>query len=162
MKPENILVDDRRHIKLTDFGTACCLDDESQQHMLKEQVKSERRNSFVGTAQYVSPEILQSKEVHKGSDLWSLGCVIYQLLTDKHCFTGSHEYDIFQKVLSLSYSFPDLFPTNAKDLITRLIKIEPIDRLGTNEQGGYEALKSHEFFHGIKWNGLHEQDAPLS
>jgi hypothetical protein len=43
----------------------------------------------------------------------------------------------------------------------KLIKIEPNDRLGTQEQGGYEVLKKHEFFNEIKWIELHEQEAPL-
>lgn len=51
-------------------------------------VKSKRANSFVGTAQFVAPEILKSKSVHKGSDLWSLGCIVHQLITGKHLFHG--------------------------------------------------------------------------
>ena len=55
--------------------------------------KNKRSNSFVGTAQYVAPEILQSKAVHRGSDLWALGCVVFQLITGKHLFTGKYVLD---------------------------------------------------------------------
>ncbi len=111
VKPENILVDEWRHVKVSDFGTARILDDDwsnekqladqltqikmhdqdngdsvYQESQLKERLK--RRNSFVGTVQYVAPEILQGKDVHKGCDIWALGCIIFQFFTGTHCFTG--------------------------------------------------------------------------
>ena len=91
LKPENILLDEDYHVKLTDFGTARIIDDpqenqESQQTSDSKPVR--RKNSFVGTAQFVSPEILHGKEPHIGTDLWSLGCIVYQMLTGKHLFTG--------------------------------------------------------------------------
>jgi 3-phosphoinositide dependent protein kinase-1 len=102
LKPENILLDEAYHIKITDFGSARILDDppEAQTAQQKQQKnessladtspkkETKRRNSFVGTAQFVSPEVLQGKEPHIGSDLWALGCIIYQMITQKHLFTG--------------------------------------------------------------------------
>ena len=57
-----------------------------------------RRNSFVGTAQYVSPEILTNSGSSKASDLWALGCIIYQMVTGIPPFQAQNEYLIFQKV----------------------------------------------------------------
>lgn len=87
MKPENILLDENFHIKITDFGTARIIDDPLEQESNQE-LKIARKNSFVGTAQFVSPEILNGMEPHIGTDLWSLGCVIYQMLSGKHLFSG--------------------------------------------------------------------------
>lgn len=97
LKPENILLDDRFHIKLTDFGTARILNDEINKQLetlttpTKPDGKHERRrNSFVGTAQFVSPECLQGMPAHHGSDLWALGCILFQMMTTEHLFTGRY------------------------------------------------------------------------
>jgi 3-phosphoinositide dependent protein kinase-1 len=87
------LLDDKYHIKITDFGTSRILDDPIVDNGTKEMPVSEgkpvrRRNSFVGTAQFVAPEVLQGKLANVGCDLWALGCIIYQMLTGEHLFTG--------------------------------------------------------------------------
>ena len=97
LKPENILLDDKFHIKLTDFGTARVLDVEVRKQLealaspsRPDGTHERRRNSFVGTAQFVSPECLQGMPAHFGSDLWALGCIIFQMLTTEHLFTGRY------------------------------------------------------------------------
>jgi 3-phosphoinositide dependent protein kinase-1 len=183
LKPENILVDENLHLKITDFGSAKYL---GELHDSKYEDTGERRrkNSFVGTAQFVTPEILNGKEPHIGTDLWSIGCVLFQMLTGKHLFTGrlfiqtfflglalscinfhflihSHEYDIFQKVVRVEYSIPSTdFNTVAQDLISKLVVKEPSDRLGASEAQGYDKLKEHSFFNSIKWANLIEQTPP--
>jgi 3-phosphoinositide dependent protein kinase-1 len=84
------LLDDKFHIRLTDFGTARILTDETDPTTSNENtdLTRRRRNSFVGTAQFVAPEILQGKSPHIGCDLWALGCIIYQMLTGEHLFKG--------------------------------------------------------------------------
>lgn len=165
LKPENILLDDNFHIKLTDFGTARVLDDDINKALealatpTKPDGKYERRrNSFVGTAQFVSPECLQGHAPHIASDIWALGCIIFQMITGNHLFSGSHEYDIFQKVIQLRFNFPDGFPSTAEDLIKKLVVTEPDNRLGSKD---YNELKSDNFFSSINWDiDLSEQTVP--
>jgi hypothetical protein len=71
LKPENILLDYVGHVKIADFGTAL---DET-----KDEAKGGGNTEFCGTAQYVSPEVLEDRPANKGCDLWALGCIVYQV-----------------------------------------------------------------------------------
>jgi 3-phosphoinositide dependent protein kinase-1 len=160
LKPENVLLDDKKHIKITDFGTAKILKeskDPSGRSTFQQDTSSEenRARSFVGTAEYVSPELLTDKNACKASDLWAFGCIIYQLLSGRPPFKAGNEYQTFQKIVALDYSFPRGFPEVAKDLVERLLVLDPQRRLSI------EHIKNHQFFDGIKWGkGLWQQKAP--
>ncbi|KAM5153017.1 3-phosphoinositide-dependent protein kinase 1 [Mantella aurantiaca] len=151
LKPENILLSEDMHIQITDFGTAKILSSDSRQA---------RANSFVGTAQYVSPELLTEKSACKSSDLWALGCIVYQLVAGLPPFRAGNEYLIFQKIIKLDYDFPEKFFPRAKDLVEKLLVQDPIKRLGCEELGGFGPLKAHSFFDGITWKDLHLQTPP--
>ncbi|EUC32702.1 hypothetical protein COCCADRAFT_97981 [Bipolaris zeicola 26-R-13] len=160
LKPENVLLDDAMHVKITDFGTAKILDQKrsngagSSSDPL-DTSESDRAQSFVGTAEYVSPELLTDKNACKASDLWAFGCIIYQLLAGRPPFKAANEYMTFQKIVGLEYSFPDGFPPLAKDLVERLLVLDPLTRLPM------EHIKNHAFFDGIQWGkGLWKQKAP--
>ncbi|XP_065899379.1 3-phosphoinositide-dependent protein kinase 1-like [Dysidea avara] len=149
LKPENILLNNEMHIQITDFGTAKILED-----------GEERANSFVGTAEYVSPELLQSKVAYKSSDIWALGCILYQLLSGRPPFHAPNEYLCFQKITKLEYMFPDGFPDHAKDLISKILILAPDKRIGCEQMGGYQPLKTHKFYTGIDWAKLPETQPP--
>ncbi|XP_074821015.1 3-phosphoinositide-dependent protein kinase 1 isoform X8 [Natator depressus] len=151
LKPENILLNEEMHIQITDFGTAKVLSADSRQA---------RANSFVGTAQYVSPELLTEKSACKSSDLWALGCIIYQLVAGLPPFRAGNEYLIFQKIIKLEYDFPEKFFPKAKDLVEKLLVLDATKRLGCEEMGGYGPLKAHPFFESITWENLHHQIPP--
>ncbi|XP_030645600.1 3-phosphoinositide-dependent protein kinase 1a [Chanos chanos] len=151
LKPENILLNEEMHIQLTDFGSAKQLSLDGTQ---------KRANSFVGTAQYVSPELLTEKSACKSSDLWALGCIIYQLVAGLPPFRAGNEYLIFQKIMKLEYVFPEKFFPKAKDLVEELLILDPAKRIGCEEMGGYSPLKSHSFFDTISWDNLHLQTPP--
>ncbi|XP_072337308.1 3-phosphoinositide-dependent protein kinase 1-like isoform X3 [Scyliorhinus torazame] len=151
LKPENILLSEDMHIRITDFGTAKVLSSDSTQA---------RANSFVGTAQYVSPELLTEKSACKSSDLWALGCIIYQLVAGLPPFRAGNEYLIFQKIIKLEYEFPEKFFPKAKDLVQQLLVFEHTKRLGCEELGGYGLLKAHPFFEPVAWENLHLQIPP--
>jgi 3-phosphoinositide dependent protein kinase-1 len=166
LKPENVLLDDQMHVKITDFGTAKILDmprtpareangDGPDPGSPMDGSDVNKANSFVGTAEYVSPELLKDKQACKASDLWAFGCIIYQLLAGRPPFKAGNEYLTFQKIVALDYQFPTGFPEVAKDLVERLLVLEPASRLSI------EHIKNHEFFDGVKWGrGLWRQKAP--
>lgn len=160
LKPENVLMDSNQHIKITDFGTAKMLEahqDPSGRTYYDSDASQlrDRASSFVGTAEYVSPELLTDKNACKASDLWAFGCIIYQLLAGRPPFKAANEYLTFQKIVALEYEFPYGFPDVARDLVERLLVLDPQRRLSL------ENVKSHEFFQGIKWGrGLWKERAP--
>lgn len=160
LKPENILLNEEMHIQITDFGSAKIFKENPDNPQDENVEASNRKNSFVGTAQYVSPEVLTSKQASKSSDLWALGCILYQFLSGEPPFRGGHEYQIFQKITKLEYEFPDGFSTIAKDLVQQLLVIEPDKRLGSDEMGGFQQLKLHPFFSGIDWDQIETSKPP--
>ena len=163
LKPENVLLDRNMHTKITDFGTAKILPDPKQYTSGNDILpgsptdgaEEDRANSFVGTAEYVSPELLNRSNACKASDLWAFGCIIYQLLAGRPPFKAANEYLTFQKILNRDYSFPEGFPPLARDLVERLLVLEPSNRLPI------EYIQNHEFFAGVQWGkGLWKQKAP--
>lgn len=170
LKPENVLLDDNMHVKITDFGTAKILDipekrspgpgsssfgQVSVTNDPMDGSETDRAVSFVGTAEYVSPELLTDKNACKASDLWAFGCIVYQLLAGRPPFKASNEYQTFQKIVNLDYTFPPGFPPAAKNLVQRLLVLNPADRLPI------PAIKAHRFFEGTRWGkGLWSQQPP--
>ena len=162
LKPENVLLDSQMHVKITDFGTAKLLamrpkenGDSKMSGDPFDGAQIDRAMSFVGTAEYVSPELLTDKNACKASDLWAFGCIIYQLLAGRPPFKAGNEYQTFQKIVALDYTFPDGFPAVARDLVERLLVLDPIKRLPM------EHIKNHEFFEGVTWGKvLWKQKSP--
>lgn len=159
LKPENILLDENMHVLITDFGSAKVAnsnaDDSEEEDRLRE-----RKNSFVGTAQYVSPELLTDKKASASSDLWAFGCIIYQMISGLPPFRSRSEYIIFQKILKLEYEFPDGFCPSARDLVEKLLVLDPTQRLGANDENGYPSIRQHAFFQGIEFETLHQSTPP--
>ena len=155
LKPENILLNHTGHLKITDFGTSKFVED------------GKRSNSFVGTAEYVSPELLENLGAVPASDLWALGCIVFQFFCGRVPFRDGSEYLTFQKILALDYTIPPKCPAAAKDVIEKLLVIDPGKRIGAGEAGRtsgdtYQRLQEHSFFESIQWFDppLHEQTPP--
>jgi 3-phosphoinositide dependent protein kinase-1 len=152
LKPENILLSSEGRIKVSDFGAACFANDDSL------------RKTFCGTAQYVSPEMLNEQNTCLGSDLWALGCIVYQIFSGKLLFNGDSEYLTFQLIVAdpLVLSFPSFFPPLAETLVRDLVKADPRERLGVRPDGSidYGIIRSHPFFSSIDWENLHTTSPP--
>jgi 3-phosphoinositide dependent protein kinase-1 len=156
VEPENVLLNAHGHIVLTDFGTARLVDEKADP--VSGEVNG-RKDSFVGTAEYVCPELLQQKSTGYAMDLWSLGCLVFALLAGRPPFRGASQYLTFQKITAREFAFPEDFPEVAKDLVDQLLVLNPSDRLGAGT-GGYSKLKAHPFFASIDFENINNQVAP--
>lgn len=159
LKPENILLDEGMHIKITDFGCAKILTKEDVEAAGAED--RPRKNSFVGTAQYVSPELLSSKPCGPGADMWALGCILYQMVSGLPPFRSKSEYFIYQKIQKLEYEFPKGFCEDAKDMVQRLLVIEAEERLGAHDPvGRYTSLRTHPLLADLDLDTMHLSKPP--
>ena len=121
----------------------------------------DRRDTFVGTPLYVSPEMLHETKSLPASDLWALGCIIYKMHTGKVPFEDRSETGTFERILNRQLSFLPEMNLNheTKDLIDRLLTVNPKKRLGTGRPGSendLSALKNHPYFQGIDFATLGE------
>ncbi|XP_049873995.1 3-phosphoinositide-dependent protein kinase 1 isoform X1 [Pectinophora gossypiella] len=169
LKPENILLDENMHLQIADFGTAKILDpEEIRSPVVKPEEEQDESNndrsrkvSFVGTAQYVSPELLHNHVDTRASDLWALGCIIYQMISGLPPFRAPGDFLTFQKIFKMDYEFPEGFPAEAKDLVEKLLVLDHSKRLGANDKGDtYESIRKHPFFEGIDWENIWDQTPP--
>lgn len=120
-----------------------------------------RRGSFVGTAQYVSPEVLQNSPITPAADLWAVGCIIYQMMSGLPPFRGANDYVIFKEILACNLDFPQGFDRDAEDLVKKLLKLNPAERLGAQDlDGRYESIRSHSFFKNIDFDMVRQQTPP--
>ncbi|CAG8981663.1 hypothetical protein HYALB_00013621 [Hymenoscyphus albidus] len=142
LKPENILLDYSGHIALCDFGL-CKLD-------MKDE---DRTNTFCGTPEYLAPELLLGNGYTKTVDWWTLGVLLYEMLTGLPPFYDENTNEMYRKILSepLHFPGPEIVPPSAKDLLTKLLNRKPDQRLGAN---GASEIKAHPFFHSIDWRKL--------
>lgn len=167
LKPENILLDENMHLCIADFGTAKILNSKEISSSPKNnendnsQNERSRKISFVGTPQYVSPELLHDCVDTRASDLWALGCIIYQMISGLPPFRAATEFLIFQKILKMDYEFPEGFPADAKDLVEKLLVLDHSKRIGADDKGEtYHSIRNHPFFEGVDWDKLWEQTPP--
>ncbi|EME79533.1 uncharacterized protein MYCFIDRAFT_57555 [Pseudocercospora fijiensis CIRAD86] len=142
LKPENILVDYVGHIALCDFGL-CKLD-------MKDEDKT---NTFCGTPEYLAPELLHGQGYTKAVDWWTLGVLLYEMLTGLPPFYDENTNEMYRKILSepLHFPGPEIVPPAARDLLQKLLDRDATRRLGTN---GAAEIKAHPFFHSIDWRKL--------
>ncbi|XP_044473705.1 serine/threonine-protein kinase KIPK2-like [Mangifera indica] len=110
-----------------------------------------RSNSFVGTHEYLAPEIIKGEGHGAAVDWWTYGILLYELLYGKTPFKGSGNEETIANVVLESLKFPDspLVSFQARDLIRGLLVKEPENRLGS--QKGAAEIKQHPFFEGLNW-----------
>ncbi|MBA0721347.1 hypothetical protein Golax_008902, partial [Gossypium laxum] len=158
IKPENLLLTKDGHLKVADFGSVKPLQD-SRITVLPNAASDDKACTFVGTAAYVPPEVLNSSPATFGNDIWALGCTLYQMLSGTSPFKDSSEWLIFQRIIARDIRFPNYFSEEARDLIDRLMDIDPSRRAGAGPDG-YAAVKSHPFFKGVDWSNVRAETPP--
>ncbi|KAJ8579876.1 Pkinase-domain-containing protein [Rhizopogon salebrosus TDB-379] len=132
LKPENILLDYTGHIALCDFGL-CKLN-------MKD---SDTTNTFCGTPEYLAPEILNGHGYNKAIDWWTLGVLLYEMLSGLPPFYDEVTDKMYQKILTDPLVFGSDIGTEARSILTSLLNRDPSKRLGVN---GAEEIKKHPFF----------------
>jgi serine/threonine protein kinase len=147
LKPENCLLDSDGHLLLADFGLSkVALDDKDS------------CNSFLGTVEYMAPEVVQGTVYGFAVDWWSLGAIGFDLLTGSPPFGGNNNTKIQQNILKQKLQLPYFLGPDSKDLLTRLLRKEPSKRLGGNMPKDLEAIKKHRFFRKIDWKKLAKRE----
>ena len=139
LKPENILIDKTGHIKLTDFGLSKILSKDK-----------EKTYTICGTPQYLAPEVLTGEGYDDSVDWWSLGCILYKMLLGVDAFRFSRDQSLSPDMYETEIIIPDYITKNAKDLIKKLLVVNPKKRLGSGV-GGVDKIKSHPYFNDIDW-----------
>jgi len=132
LKPENILLDYTGHIALCDFGL-CKLN----------MSETEKTNTFCGTPEYIAPELLESQGYTKTVDWWTLGVLLYEMMTGLPPFYDENVNTMYQRILTDPLNFPSDMPSEARSVMTGLLQRDPSRRLGAN---GGEEIKRHPFF----------------
>ena len=148
LKPENVLIDSDGYVRITDFG-------------LSKEIESDT-HTFCGTPEYLAPEVLKGQGHGLAVDWWSLGTLIYEMLTGLPPFYSQNVNIMYQKILTGELRFPSYISLEAKSLLEGLLTRDPEKRLGSGS-GGSESVKNHPFFKDINWDKLmkKEIDAPF-
>ena len=139
LKPENITIDNEGHIKLIDFGLCKLLNEDVNDF------------SVCGSPEYVAPEVIFNLEYGKEIDIWSLGVVIYEMLSGCLPFEIKGN-TITQDIYNQKIKMFDYFSKEAKDLIKHLLVVDPKKRYNINQ------IKKHKFFKGIKWEDVEKKN----
>ncbi|XP_037902440.1 cGMP-dependent protein kinase, isozyme 2 forms cD4/T1/T3A/T3B isoform X3 [Hermetia illucens] len=149
LKPENLLLDVQGYVKLVDFGFA-------------KKLQSGRKTwTFCGTPEYVAPEVILNRGHDISADYWSLGVLMFELLTGTPPFTGSdpmRTYNIILKGID-AIEFPRNITRNASALIKKLCRDNPAERLGY-QRGGISEIQKHKWFDGFYWEGVRNRTLP--
>lgn len=149
LKPENCLLDAEGHLLLTDFGLS------------KEAVSPDDDapcTSFLGTIEYMAPEVINGSAYGMAVDWWSLGAITFDLLTGSPPFSGGNNAKIQQNICKQKLQLPYFLGPDSKDFLIRLLRKEPSKRLGSHMPRDLKTIKSHRFFRRIDWKKLEARD----
>uniref|UniRef100_A0A673XE39 non-specific serine/threonine protein kinase n=1 Tax=Salmo trutta TaxID=8032 RepID=A0A673XE39_SALTR len=154
----SLLITSMGHIKLTDFGLSRIGLMNMTTNLYEGHMEKDTREfidkQVCGTPEYIAPEVILRQGYGKPVDWWAMGVILYEFLVGCVPFFGDTPEELFGQVVSDDIIWPDgddALPADAQDMITRLLRQSPLERLGT---GGAPEVKQHPFFLRLDWNGL--------
>jgi len=138
LKPENLLLDQSGYVKIADLGFSKFL------------TENQRTHTVVGTAEYLSPEMLINQGYDHMSTLWSLGILIYELLTGSPPFTADDQKTLFSKISQgfRRFKFPSFMSSTAVEMIMMLCRVKP------GQRPGLVTVSKYMWFYGFDWEEL--------
>lgn len=136
-------------MKITDFGFAKRIDFKTY--------------TLCGTPEYIAPEVLLNKGHGKGVDWWTLGILIYEMLTGEPPFIDDDPMGIYQKILGNKLSFPKGYDKAAKSLTKKFLTADLTKRYGCLKNGSLDVRKV-KWFNGLSWTKLERKElvAPIT
>ena len=135
IKPENLLLDKEGRdgrVKLADFGWSNFFNSDRT------------RLTYCGTLDYLAPEMINQQGHSTNLDLWNLGVLLFELLTGTAPFQASNQQAMFEKILKVRINFPKNFPPLAKDLISKMLKVNPEERISLTEILNHPWMQTHQ------------------
>ena len=121
IKPENLLLDENYRVLLSDFGWSNFLDE------------NEYRKTFCGTPEYLSPEMAKKSGHNEMVDIWALGVLLFEFLAGYAPFSGSCPKELYTNIKKLKINWSIDFPPLAKNLVSKILKLNPTERLSIEE-----------------------------
>lgn len=144
LKPENILLDNKGHIKLTDFG------------LCKEGIEPNTTTStFCGTPEYLAPEVLRKQPYDRTVDWWCLGAVLYEMLYGLPPFYSRDTTEMYDNILYKPLKMRTSVSIQGRQLLEALLQKEKERRLGAQQD--FVEIKTHAFFASINWDDLYHK-----
>lgn len=140
IKLENIVVTSDGHVACTDFGLS-----------KEEMTDDDRTKSFVGTCEYLAPELIKKTGYGRQVDWWAFGILTFEMIQGDSPFKDKVPLQLFEKIVKEKPVFTERFTDEAKDLVSKLLDKNPKTRLGCGPNGA-EDIKNHPFFENVDWD----------
>ena len=132
IKPENLLLNEGGRVLLADYGWS------------NFNMEGDVRKTFCGTPEYIAPEMLMKKGHDTRVDIWSIGILMFELLAGYSPFVAKTNQELYQNIKRLKIQWPKDMPPLAKNLISKILKINPLER------PTFDEILNHQWFKQTK------------